>query len=177
MSGIGGPGSGGRPDDAGRGGRIVTFYSYKGGTGRTMALANTAWILAANGFRVLTVDWDLEAPGLAKFFHPFLDPDALAGTSGLMDLIQEYREEAVRPVEHPSGWYRDFARVRPHAVSLTGTCFPDGGSLDFLSAGRLDRDSPSPSAGSTGTSSTTVSTAGCSSTRCGTTCAGATTTC
>lgn len=47
---------------AGRDGRIVTFYSYKGGTGRTMALANTAWILAANGKRVLAVDWDLEAP-------------------------------------------------------------------------------------------------------------------
>ena len=30
-------------------GRIITFYSYKGGTGRTMALANTAWILASNG--------------------------------------------------------------------------------------------------------------------------------
>ncbi|MGW2545716.1 hypothetical protein ACWC5I_33770, partial [Kitasatospora sp. NPDC001574] len=33
---------------------------------------------AANGFRVLTVDWDLEAPGLAKFFHPFLDQASLA---------------------------------------------------------------------------------------------------
>ncbi len=30
-------------------GQIVTFYSFKGGTGRTMALANVAWILAANG--------------------------------------------------------------------------------------------------------------------------------
>lgn len=59
---------------ASRDGRIVTFYSYKGGTGRTMALANTAWILAANGNRVLAVDWDLEAPGLHRFFHPFLDP-------------------------------------------------------------------------------------------------------
>jgi len=27
-------------------GRIITFYSYKGGTGRTMALANTACLLA-----------------------------------------------------------------------------------------------------------------------------------
>ena len=26
---------------------VVTFYSYKGGTGRTMALANVAWIIAA----------------------------------------------------------------------------------------------------------------------------------
>ena len=32
-----------------RNGTVVTFYSYKGGTGRTMALANVAWILAANG--------------------------------------------------------------------------------------------------------------------------------
>ena len=54
-------------------GQIITFYSYKGGTGRTMALANVAWILASNGKRVLAVDWDLESPGLHKFFHPFLD--------------------------------------------------------------------------------------------------------
>ena len=56
-----------------RNGRIVTFYSFKGGTGRTMALANVAWILAANGLRVLIADWDLESPGLHRFFQPFLD--------------------------------------------------------------------------------------------------------
>lgn len=61
-------------DSDSRDGRIVTFYSYKGGTGRTMALANTAWILAANGKRVLAVDWDLEAPGLHRFFHPSSTP-------------------------------------------------------------------------------------------------------
>lgn len=123
-----------------RQGRVITFYSYKGGTGRTMALANTAWILAANGFRVLTVDWDLEAPGLAKFFHPFLDPAVLAGTTGMMDLIAEYREEALRPVEHEEGWHLDFARVHPHALSLSWPLFPGGGSLDFLSAGQFNRD-------------------------------------
>ena len=53
-------------------GQIITFYSYKGGTGRTMALANTAWILASTGLRVLAVDWDLESPGLHRYFHPFL---------------------------------------------------------------------------------------------------------
>ena len=36
-------------------GQVVTFYSFKGGTGRTMALANVAWILASNGKRVLGV--------------------------------------------------------------------------------------------------------------------------
>ncbi|MER5865812.1 FxSxx-COOH system tetratricopeptide repeat protein [Kitasatospora sp. NPDC002040] len=123
-----------------RHGRIVTFYSYKGGTGRTMALANTAWILAANGFRVLTVDWDLEAPGLAKFFRPFLDQNALAGTTGMMDLITEYREEALREVDHLPGWHEDFARVHPHALSLSWPNFPPGGSLHFLSAGQPNRD-------------------------------------
>ena len=33
-------------------GRITTFYSYKGGTGRSMLLANVAWILASAGKRV-----------------------------------------------------------------------------------------------------------------------------
>jgi MinD-like ATPase involved in chromosome partitioning or flagellar assembly len=57
-------------------GRIITFYSYKGGTGRSMILANVAWILASNGKRVLILDWDLEAPGLHHYLRPYLiDPD------------------------------------------------------------------------------------------------------
>jgi MinD-like ATPase involved in chromosome partitioning or flagellar assembly len=123
-----------------RQGRIITFYSYKGGTGRTMALANTAWILASNGFRVLAVDWDLEAPGLARFFEPFLDPEVLGATSGVIDLITEYREEALRDIERGPDWHRDFAKVRPHAVSLAWQWFREGGSLDFLSAGRINGD-------------------------------------
>ena len=54
-------------------GEIITFYSYKGGTGRSMALANVACLLAAQtpptGRGVLMVDWDLEAPGLHRYFH------------------------------------------------------------------------------------------------------------
>src|ERR1039458_3724505 len=50
---------------------FVTFYSFKGGVGRSMALINTAGILAGRGFRVLVIDLDLEAPGLS-----YLNPDA-----------------------------------------------------------------------------------------------------
>ena len=57
-------------------GKIVTFYSYKGGTGRTMALANVGWILASTGLKVLVVDWDLDSPGLHRYFHPFVDSQA-----------------------------------------------------------------------------------------------------
>ncbi|MEU6062600.1 FxSxx-COOH system tetratricopeptide repeat protein [Streptomyces sp. NPDC047097] len=128
----------------GRDGRIITFYSYKGGTGRTMALANTAWILAANGKRVLAVDWDLEAPGLHRFFHPFLDPSTLGATTGVIDLITEYAWAATSPVQRPDDWHRDYARIQPHAVSLApealGWSFPDGGTLDFVSAGRQNRE-------------------------------------
>ena len=44
---------------------IVTFYSYKGGVGRSMAVLNVASLIASRGFRVLIIDFDLEAPGLS----------------------------------------------------------------------------------------------------------------
>jgi MinD-like ATPase involved in chromosome partitioning or flagellar assembly len=68
-------------------GRIVTFYSHKGGTGRSMALANVACLLSRRSdvTRVLMVDWDLDAPGLHCFFpSPGPSPDA----QGLIDLVQ-----------------------------------------------------------------------------------------
>lgn len=43
--------------------RMIGFYSYKGGVGRSMALAHCACELAFQGRKVLVVDWDLEAPG------------------------------------------------------------------------------------------------------------------
>jgi tetratricopeptide (TPR) repeat protein/cellulose biosynthesis protein BcsQ len=124
-----------------RDGRIVTFYSYKGGTGRTMALANVAWILAANGRRVLVADWDLESPGLHRFFHPFLDEDDVRDASGIIDLIRQY-ERAAAEASGPDEARRligERARTQPHALSLTWE-FPDGGGLDFLSAGRQNLD-------------------------------------
>ena len=45
---------------------IFTFYSYKGGVGRSMALMNVAYRLAGWGRHVLMVDMDLEAPGLSR---------------------------------------------------------------------------------------------------------------
>ena len=48
--------------------KVVTFYSFKGGMGRTTALAATALLLARHGRHVLAVDTDIEAPGLATLF-------------------------------------------------------------------------------------------------------------
>ncbi|MFE2067022.1 FxSxx-COOH system tetratricopeptide repeat protein [Streptomyces sp. NPDC059467] len=128
----------------GRAGRIVTFYSFKGGTGRTMALANVAWILAANGKRVLAVDWDLEAPGLHRFFHPFLDPSTVGATTGVIDMLNDYAWVATDTdggpaEERPEDWHLDNARIQRHAVSLDWS-FPDGGTLDLVTAGRQTPD-------------------------------------
>ena len=80
-------------------GKIITFYSYKGGTGRTMALANLAWVLASNDKKVLLIDWDLEAPGLHRYFRPFLVDPELRNTPGLIDFIWDLAAEKVTPTE------------------------------------------------------------------------------
>jgi len=45
----------------------VTFYSYTGGVGRTLALMNTAFRLSKKGKTVFVLDFDLEAPGVDVF--------------------------------------------------------------------------------------------------------------
>lgn len=47
---------------------IVAFYSFKGGVGRSTLLGVTAWQLANAGKKVVCIDLDLEAPGLAGLF-------------------------------------------------------------------------------------------------------------
>lgn len=66
--------------------RTVTFYSYKGGVGRTLAVANFAHALARVGLRVLAVDFDLEAPGL----HHKLRPRDGELSRGVVDLIHSF---------------------------------------------------------------------------------------
>jgi MinD-like ATPase involved in chromosome partitioning or flagellar assembly len=118
-------------------GRIFTFYSYKGGTGRSLLLANIAWLLATNGKRVLVVDWDLEAPGLHRYFRPFIvDPD-LAETEGLIDLIWTMandmiavRGSAASSTPPPTNIDID------NYISPLRWSFVDDGCIDFIGAGR-----------------------------------------
>ena len=124
---------------------IITFYSFKGGVGRSMALANVAELLAERGLRVLVIDFDLEAPGLERFFD---SPDTITSAvavpehRGVIDLLVSYRElQALPPAAGVPGQrealsttssrepVRDF--VIPIRDSVSG-----GGSVLMLPAGR-----------------------------------------
>jgi NB-ARC domain/TIR domain/Sel1 repeat/CobQ/CobB/MinD/ParA nucleotide binding domain len=72
---------------------IVTFYSYKGGVGRSMALANVAAWLSLQGLKVVMIDWDLEAPGLESFFATdSAERGLLRAKIGLVDIIGMYKD-------------------------------------------------------------------------------------
>jgi cellulose biosynthesis protein BcsQ len=47
---------------------VATFYSLRGGVGRSTTLAHVARVLVRQGLTVLYIDMDLEAPGLASLF-------------------------------------------------------------------------------------------------------------
>ncbi len=73
---------------------VTTFYSFRGGVGRTMSLVNIAAHLAQTGRRVLIVDFDLEAPGI-RTYQSMGNP---AGeTNGLVDYIKKYLDTSVVP--------------------------------------------------------------------------------
>ena len=74
-----------------------------------MALANAAWILAANGKRVLVADSGSRVPGLLRFFQPFMNP-AVGNGPGIVDFIRRYE------------WT---AKEEPVSRSLTSA--PEGG--------------------------------------------------
>jgi hypothetical protein len=105
-----------------------------------MALANVAWIAASKGYRVLAVDWDLESPGLHRYFHPFLLDKQLRSSRGVIDMIREFAAATLD--RSPSAdddplWLSQYAEVFQYAISLNWD-FPAGGRLDLLPPGQQD---------------------------------------
>jgi tetratricopeptide (TPR) repeat protein len=112
---------------------IVTFYSFKGGVGRSMAVANVADILARQGLRVLTIDFDLEAPGLEQYFQ--IDHRSARRGPGLLDLLLAYKRwmsVAAAPGEEAA-----FRRLDDFILPIFPK-LPAGGRLDLLHAGRRE---------------------------------------
>lgn len=75
--------------------KTITFYSYKGGVGRSLALANVANRLSEFGKKVCLIDFDLEAPGLHLKFESNINPSGV--NKGLVDYISDFTTSGVVP--------------------------------------------------------------------------------
>ncbi len=134
-------------------GRIITFYSFKGGVGRTMALANVAYLAAQNKKRVLVMDWDLEAPGLSYYFRGFVEPgqaEALRQAPGVLNVLWDWSQAAFAAKDsaqldkliarYETG--RAFSEcVRP---IMDSDFLPEESLLDYIGAGSPVINTPEP---------------------------------
>jgi tetratricopeptide (TPR) repeat protein len=99
---------------------VVTFYSYKGGVGRTSALVNVAYRLARGGKRVFVIDFDLEAPGIDSYGLAKTEINA----PGLVEYISAFTATGKVP---------DLVDFVQHST-LQGT----SGKLFFMPGGKKD---------------------------------------
>lgn len=106
----------------GNGTKIITFYSFKGGMGRTTALAGVALILAEQGKNVMMIDMDVEAPGLSTLFF---EEDAVK--TGVLDYLLE------KPLDESRS-------VRDYVLSVSDPALmkEDDGNLYLMPAGKVD---------------------------------------
>lgn len=134
-------------------GSISTFFSYKGGVGRTMALANVGFLSAMAGKRVLLMDWDLEAPGLAYYFRGLtshVESGDIRRAHGVLNLfwswvngIDQLATEAELDAHIES--FRKGDPFQNCVRSLISTKrLPRGARLDFIGAGSPLVDAPDP---------------------------------
>lgn len=104
---------------------ILSFYSFKGGVGRSTSLAAVAIQQARKGKRVLLLDFDLEAPGLMSIFPP---PEGVQPEVGLVDYLLE------KPILDQSLHLEDFYYRYANAKVIGD----QGGEIIVLPAGLVD---------------------------------------
>ncbi|WP_439695775.1 KGGVGR-motif variant AAA ATPase [Mucilaginibacter sp. AW1-7] len=96
--------------------KTITFYSYKGGVGRSLALSKIATMLSELGQRVCVIDFDLDAPGLRFKFRNYTFPGI---EKGIVDYIYEFSENGTvgRIVDYtvtakaPNNYFEDIAFI------------------------------------------------------------------
>lgn len=105
---------------------VVAFYSFKGGVGRSTALASFAIQQARQGERVVVIDADLDAPGVGSLLAA--DAEGTMANWGVIDYLLE------RPLHDKGVDLSDYYHAcRREAVSGSG-------EILVFPAGRLDDD-------------------------------------
>ena len=104
---------------------LIAFYSFKGGVGRTTALASFALQRARRGELIVVVDLDLDAPGAGTFLGP---AEAIAPANwGVVDYL----------LEQPLLQHLD---LRDYHHRCAGVVADSAGDILVLPAGRLDEE-------------------------------------
>lgn len=114
---------------------VTSFYSFKGGVGRTTATILTALLLARQGKKVMIVDFDLEAPGLASIFaNQNDDSHSLLSVKGFVDFLIDFESNK-----------RDITKInlddyyfKKNEQALVGT---QGGEIIIIPATSTDSES------------------------------------
>ncbi|SCX26055.1 Septum formation inhibitor-activating ATPase [Agrobacterium sp. DSM 25558] len=114
-------------------GTVVTFYSYKGGVGRSFAMVNVAALLGRWGFSVLCIDFDLEAPGLEDFFRPYCPSEMSSMKQGMVELLSHFAKTRQTPLE----WRGYVEKI--HHPNLTGVDFIKAGLMNEKYMGRVQK--------------------------------------
>lgn len=107
--------------------KVVTFYSFKGGLGRTTSLVLTALQLVRKGKKVIVIDFDLEAPGLSSVLVP---EDNQYSKYGLVDYLVENQISNTLDIDEYVYTIQD--------KSLKGS---EGGELYVVPASNINDDS------------------------------------
>lgn len=112
-----------------------------------MAMANIAELFFRAGLKVLIVDWDLEAPGLEKFFFsqksmrdegrdiPNLSLNEVMNKQGVVDMLLDYKEKMTHEIETESEEDLPFLKPEDLAIDVYPD-WPGKGKLKLLTAGR-----------------------------------------
>ncbi len=107
---------------------VLTFYSYKGGVGRSTAVASFASFLSIKkGMKVVILDCDFEAPGFTNFFLD--DTSELYYKNGIIEYLFDSAENKDIPL-YPYCWETSKKYSGKGSIFV----FPSGNlSTDFVS--------------------------------------------
>jgi|GEM_PF-1836498 len=115
--------------------KIFSFYSFKGGVGRTQLLANIAsYLCYYKDARVLILDWDMEAPGVHFFFDKRNEEIHKRGIIGILKAYTEMAEQE-KTNEFSKEDYPNLYVSPDDVFSLLAPNESTKGKIDLLPAG------------------------------------------
>ena len=107
---------------------VITFYSYKGGMGRTTTLALFAGYYATHHEKkVVIIDCDFEAPGITNFFD--LDQELLAQKNGVVEYLLDKQ------------FVGEKIKFQSYTIE-TSKNYSGKGEIHIIPAGNLSEDFP-----------------------------------